>query len=333
MAKIGRTTKQKDYIFLPGNYLLSATELFVDKFYPQRIKLDIKDTSHFVLNALAFTDTAIFTPFAPPDMKSLQGRIKSDVTKLKVAKYQPSHLFYFIDGKLDLSEDQLLRLGNKLSSDGYYVTVIDEKSIIERLLLAHKSPPEININELGLHYETLYRTSMIEHSVLEEIFSFLNTPSKDIVEISALEIKLELHLSKKIFTNFTANNLSKNYQCVKDTYNAHWTDKECVEYFIKQNYHRCKRQLYVILDKIKTYFKSVPLNKSKSVEYPVTDPVIFDELTKQIIPPEKHCDPRYYGAGKAIVLFFFEYCDFGKKSEDDPPTLFPSSNGGNGTTS
>lgn len=328
MAKIGRTLKQKGYNYLPGNYLLSATELFVDKFYPHRIKLDINDTSHFVLNALAYTDTAIFTPFAPPDIKSLQNRIKSDITKLKVAKYQPSHLFYFVDGKLDLSQEQLFRLGKNLSTDGYWISLIDEKSIIEKLLLSHKSPPVLNIGDLSQHYETLYRTTMIEHSVLEEIFSFLNTPSKDIVEITSPEIKLELHLKPKISKNFN----SKNYRDVRDTYDALWTDKECVEYFIKQNYQRYRRQLYIILDKIKIYFKSMPLNKSKSVEFPVTDPVVFDDLAKQIIPIEKHCDPRYYGAAKAIVLFFFEYCDFGKKSQEDPPTLFPSFKGENGIT-
>src|SRR5690606_28877412 len=107
-----------------------------------------------------------------------------------------------------------------------------------------------------------------------------------------------------------------------NTYDIFWINKEAVESFIKNNFHKYEHQLYNLLGKIRNHFRKHPLNHKGLVDFPVNDPKYFDELVPLVLTSEKIGDARYENAAKAIILFFFEYCDFRTKSQVDPQTLF-----------
>ena len=86
--------------------------------------------------------------------------------------------------------------------------------------------------------------------------------------------------------------------------------------------YRLSKLAYAILEKIRYHFKKLPVNYKRSLDFPVNDPRYFEELSSLLIPSCKKNDPRFMMAAKAIVLFFFKSCEFGRKTPYDPPTLF-----------
>ena len=314
---MARTTKTKrDLSFLPGDQLLEITNIYIDQFYPYSIRTGNKNSQHFSIQAVAYTDSVIISAISPPDKPSIGKRVNNDIKKLQRVKYPPAHLFYLIDGKILFTDEEILLLNNKLSVANYRVSILDNKKIIEFLIHSYNTPP-IKAEGLLTHYEQLYDAPQIEDAVIEDIFYFLHTSSGESIKVEPFENKL-LHLKPKIEENFSPH----NYRMIRDTYNALWANKESVEAFIKKNFNTYEDQLYTILDKLRNMFRQAPFNNKNDIEFPATSPEFFDKLADAIIPDGKKSDSRYIATAKALVLFFFEYCDFGKKSKTDPPTLF-----------
>lgn len=315
MRKSSGVPKNSDLSLLPGEQFLNLSNLFIEYNYPYCIKLNLISDS-FVLNALAYSESVVITPLKAPDSTLLKKRVSKDIKTLLNLKYPPINLIYLIDGALSLSENDMKLLNSSLSRNGYRVFIHSEKRIYESLLLSYKAPPGTQ-ESLKEVYEMLHNAEQVEESIIEEIFSLIYSDNKEKIEISPMETKL-LSLKSKIYKNF----IGDNYREVLNTYDIFWVNKECVEAFIKKNFRFYEEQLYTILSKIRNNFKKHHLNFKGIVDFAVNDPKYFDELIPLILQAEKIGDPRYENAAKAIILFFFEYCDFGKKSKDDPQTLF-----------
>jgi len=160
--------------------------------------------------------------------------------------------------------------------------------------------------------------AQIDYSVVKAVFHFLNSDAKNIVAVSPFNNNLP-HLQHKIESNF----IPRMRPEIQNVLFANWTNIESVDFFITQNFQQYEQQLYAILEKIHSYFKTVPSNNKGIVDFPVNDPVYFDELSYLIIPEGKKNDPRYMLTAKAMVLFLFKHGEFGRKTPDDPPTIFP----------
>lgn len=312
---------QQDYT------LLTRAKDYISRYYPYSQTIEEVDKSKFIINALAYTDTIIFIHCSCNDLKALQKRIKSDIAKLNKVKYPSTHLYYFVAGPQNILRNQNLILGRQYSSNGYNVVLFDEKTIIEHLISSKNTINQIDSHSLRSYYEYQSKTSEIQQNILEELISFVNVKELDQSIIIPFDKKL-FHLRPKITENF----VSRNAKSVFDTYNALWIDKEAVEHFIRNNFHIYERQLKAILDKIQNTFKNHKVNRKSSVEFPVNDPFIFEQLADLFVPPDKKSDPRYFSTAKALILYFFEYCDFGKKHKDDPPSLFSNTIGYNDST-
>jgi hypothetical protein len=131
-----------------------------------------------------------------------------------------------------------------------------------------------------------------------------------------------MHLKEKISVNF----ISDLYVEVLQKYDIFWNDKSLVEQYIRSNFEQYESQLYAVLDQIRTGFQNHVGNLNKSVHAAVQEPIVFKSLSELLLDPAKHSDPRYQKVALVLVLFFFEYCDIGKKTADDPITLFPKYN-------
>ena len=157
----------------------------------------------------------------------------------------------------------------------------------------------------------------IDHSVIKEIFNFLNSEAKNVVAVVPFEKKFG-SFNLKIKANF----IKDNYTEVRNIFIVNWVNKECAEFFITQNFDKYESQLYAMLEKIRYYFKKLPCNHKRIVNFPVNDPDYFEELAHLIIPKGKENDPRFLSTCKAIILVLFEYGEFGRRTPDEPATLF-----------
>lgn len=310
--------------------LYSLTEQAKDyilRYYPQAQIIEEKNKTKFILQALAYTDTIIFIYCSCNTLKTLQKRINADIAKLNKIKYPSTQLYYFVDSTQNILRDQNLSLSRQYSSNGYNVVLLDEKTIIEHLISSKNTIKHLDNNSLRSFYEYQSKTSTFQHNILEELISVAYVEVLDQSIITPLDKKL-FHLKPKIKENF----VNLNAKSVFETYNALWIEKEAVEHFIRNNFHRYERQLKAILDKIRNTFKNLKHNHKSSVEFPVNDPYVFEQLADLFIPSDKKSDPRYFSTAKALILYFFEYCDFGKKYKDDPPSLFSNTIGSNDST-
>lgn len=323
MKKSTSIPKNIPLSLVPGVQFLNLSNLYIEQYHPNSIKLNPSNTDSFILNALAYSDSAIVSAINPSNHDQLKKRINFDISILSKSKYPPIKLIYLIDGKLSLSNNEIHSLNFSLSKHGYHVFIYPEKIIYESLILSLKSTSSpIGADSLKDYYSLFHNAAQVEESIIEEIFSLISSSEKDKIEIPSIDSKL-LHLRSKIGENF----IGENYRDVLNTYDIFWINKECVESFIKKNFHRYEGQLYSILSKIRNHFIKHPSNHKGIVDFPVNDPKYFDDLIPLILPSDKIGDPRYESAAKAIILFFFEYCDFGKKSKDDPETLFSKFDG------
>ena len=167
-----------------------------------------------------------------------------------------------------------------------------------------------------MHFYLCHLTQL-DHSVIKAIFHFLNSDAKNIVAVIPFESKY-FNLNLKIKANF----IKDYYAEVKNIFITNWVNIECAEFFIKQNMCKYEYQLYAILERIRYHFKKLPCNYQRCVNFPVNDPNYFEELSYLIIPKGKKNDPRFLLTTKVIILLFFEYGEFGRKTPNDPPTLF-----------
>ncbi|MCF6298143.1 MAG: hypothetical protein L3J08_09220 [Flavobacteriaceae bacterium] len=155
-------------------------------------------------------------------------------------------------------------------------------------------------------------------NILEEIFAFVyNNYKTHKIPIPNFD-KGVIQLKEKIKKNF----ISTTYQDVLNEYYMFWESKTIVENYIQSNFSEYEMFLYAILDTIRNSFINHPSNRNNKVDAPVQSPTVLQDLSNALIPKE-NINPLHKATALSLVLFFFEYCDFGKKHSKDPLTLFP----------
>jgi len=295
----------------------SLSNLFLDQIYPHISKLDNNNPSFFILDAVAYNESCIISSSLFPDLSSFINRVNSDIKTLNKNHYPPTFLIYLVGGSLFDNSADIIRQNAALSKNSYRVIIYDERAMEDLLIRSAKHPPSRNNFSLLSRYESLYDIPRVEHNVIEEIFSSVNSTKKDMLKIPPFE-NAYLKLKNKIEVNFKYG----FYNDVKLLFRANWSNKVIVEEFIKLNFHRYESQLYAILGLVQNHFIGVKENFKGISDFPINNPMYFESLAQTILPSEKKVEPRYLAAAKAIILFFFEYCDFGRKTNDDPLSLF-----------
>ena len=307
----------KNIYFLSDERFGDLTRLFIDQIYPHTNKLDDSNNSSFLLNALAYNESCIISSPLSSNLNTLKQRINADIKILEKVKYPSIFLIYLVNSALFPNRKDIQKHSASLSQNGYRVILYDDFSMDEILIRSQKHPPFQKYFDLKPRYETLYRVPDVEQNVIEEIFSFIHSAQKNNVKIPPFEKKY-LKLKSKIDVNFN----DKLYTDVKILFHSNWSNKVIVEDFIKRNFHHYESQLFTILGLVRNHFKKVNENFKGITDFPVNDPAYFEMLAQSILPPDKKVEPRYLSAATAIILFLFEYCDFGRKTVDDPLSLF-----------
>ena len=147
-------------------------------------------------------------------------------------------------------------------------------------------------------------------TITDEIFEYVNSPNYVIKKSESYKSRLE-HLTQKININFSIYEQNKVHACFRNL----WRQKELVETYIHSHIKINTHKIFSLLDKVQTEF--LPLNRKLKIEGAVNYASNMKRLADTIIPPGKKDLIEYEECAKAIILYFFEMCDFGKKYEGE----------------
>jgi hypothetical protein len=132
-------------------------------------------------------------------------------------------------------------------------------------------------------------------------------------------IKKILHLTEKISLNFSEKDQKEFSSSIAEI----WNIKSFVEDFIKIKLENDETKVFAIKHKLQKLYRKI--KNSSSCESPIEDLRVIDEMTTECTPQSKKDDSLYELYTKAIIYYFFEFCDFGKKTmteEKNRKTLF-----------
>lgn len=162
-----------------------------------------------------------------------------------------------------------------------------------------------------INYGNSANQELIDYEIISEIFSFLFNTNLPKIDLNDFDKTNSLtHLKEKIPLNFSA----EGEKDVKEIFTKLWDKKSLVEKYVKEENDDNEKIEGLVL-KFREYF--IKLRKSSSHEIEVKDVSIFYELANYCIPEEKSKDSRFLPNAMAIVVYFFESCDFGKRTKTE----------------
>lgn len=169
------------------------------------------------------------------------------------------------------------------------------------------------------NYGSSERKEFIDYEIISEIFDFLFKSNLPEIDLENLEKTSSLvRLKEKISLNFSGG----GEKDAEEMFTKFWNKKSLVEKYVKDENDDNEKIEGLIL-KFREYF--IKLRKSESHEVDVQDIKIFYQLANYCIPKEKIKDSRFLPNALAIVIYFFESCDFGKRTKSEKennPSLF-----------
>ncbi|MCD4792028.1 MAG: hypothetical protein K8R54_02250 [Bacteroidales bacterium] len=180
----------------------------------------------------------------------------------------------------------------------------------------YEVPDEI-VEQIINKLEELFSEFLINYSsfdevkdfgILENIFDYIFSnvlEEKEVYEITENEI---VELKIKIPLNFG----SYDKKIIEQYFIDLWNRKAIIERFIgNENQEKVKA---LKIDIQRSYRK---LKNSKDIQTPIKDFSIIEEMSKKYIPQINISNPDYFANSIALILYFFEICDFGKKTENE----------------
>ena len=163
------------------------------------------------------------------------------------------------------------------------------------------------------HYGSENGDIGIVANIVEYIFK--NTTVDSNVEKQNLQLTT---LRDKLILNFSGEHL----QTMKEMMSNLWTHKELVASFVRQVEAYDSLKINGLVDKIQSDYRILKNSPTHNCE--ITDVNLIQQLAINYLPPDKKHNPEYVVVSKAIILYFFELCDLGKRATEEQAkqTLF-----------
>lgn len=115
-------------------------------------------------------------------------------------------------------------------------------------------------------------------------------------------------LNEKIKINFE----NSQQKMVKEIFTNNWERKAIIEQFVKSQMEVDEISIFALIDLIQHEY--VTISGVQDFEAPIRDFTVFEKIGRKFLPEEKQKNPDYIANAKAIVLYFFEFCEIGKKT-------------------
>jgi hypothetical protein len=176
-----------------------------------------------------------------------------------------------------------------------------------------------NIN----HYPS-YDTSQLEQNrqdrdIIDEIFHHIleNVPSKGTTLEQIRDSKPFSKLRFKVPLNFPKHQMKTFQEMLHQT----WDKKSLVEHYLAEQSAIDETKVFDLQEYIQSEFRR--LRGSDDHHIKIDDLQVIEQLSQQYITGNKRKnDPVYQANAKAIVLYFFEFCTIGQKTEQEQGETF-----------
>ena len=189
--------------------------------------------------------------------------------------------------------------------------IIDIDDIIKKFnsFDAEKLEQILKFLEKELGYNPLFSaTQEANRDILAEIFDYIDENFEPNRSKEYENSKDLTHIRKKIPLNFS----KEQEPVINERFKKYFKYESLIREFIEEEQGN-QFKLDGLLDKIQTEYCELqglndPNEKIKNI-------FIFNEIAKKLTPKK---NVEYVFNAKLIVLYFFERCDIGKKTDDEP---------------
>lgn len=300
-------------------------ERLLQKLYPNEdieIKGTIKKNNHCIFSGTLFKPQ--FIPIESSlDSKSL---INTDLVSFKKELKSLSKFIYLTNNQnLLLSQEHRTEL--KQNYPDLSFEIWDGNSIKQKLYQLSEADLEYVIREFTMieGYEDTYSAPEQDRNIINAIFTFIFAADKKLKNGKVINSKKLTKIKDKIKINFE----EVQHPRVTETYKKNLHNINLIESFIQTQMTQDENSVNELVDMIQDEF--CRLRKVADSDSPIKDHLLFSEIAKKLLPPGKENDPAFISCAKSIVIYFFEYCDIGKRTDDeinnkkDELTLFEGS--------
>ncbi len=279
------------------------------------INIEKLETNKLPLSAIAAKNSTLIKIFRSVSISPFIQEIQNDIKILsKIKNYE--EVVYL--NSSDAFNSPLVRrkIRNSVKNSKFSPVIVSYTEIIN--FLHEKSG--FRDYKLFVHadLEYLYRTAIYNHDrsylILDEILNYIHSENHGPPAQETKDLSLS-RLNNKITANFGPPEQEK----IRQYYFGIWGKKEIVEQYINQNFYSKSEDLFSLRLKIQKEF--IKRNKFKEVKTPVNYIGTLMDIAESLLPPGKENCPYFLSLCEAIVMYFFEYCDFGQRFENEEPSL------------
>ena len=161
------------------------------------------------------------------------------------------------------------------------------------------------------NYFLQVQSEMSDLGIIGEIFDYIFNKIKTATLTASMETRSKDKLRKlneKIKINFEET----QQKMVKEIFTHNWKRKAIVEQYVQPQMDIDETRIFALIDLIQNDY--VTISGVKDFEAPIKDFAVFEKIGRTFLPAEKQKNPDYIANAKAIVLYFFEFCEIGKKT-------------------
>jgi hypothetical protein len=148
--------------------------------------------------------------------------------------------------------------------------------------------------------------------IIAEVFEFIfenKIPATNTGAIKDSDNYTEL--TEKLSLNFTGGELDAAREMVVNN----WERKALVEKYLEGETERNPARVSALVDKVQSDFRRI-----RQVEYQgaaVESVRVIEDLAREYLEEDKKSNPDYVAGARAIVLYLFELCYLGKKTQKE----------------
>lgn len=157
----------------------------------------------------------------------------------------------------------------------------------------------------------LEATLEADKTILDEIFEYIY---KEKIDEERAKIKIEegsIEISQKIKINFDGNQRKRVSQIVSSYFRYEYIIRTFIQIEKENHFFR----IDALRDSIQDIFCKI--RQTEDTENKIDDFNVFTDIAKELLPLRKQHDTKYIFNAKLIILYFFEFCEIGKKTENE----------------
>jgi len=171
---------------------------------------------------------------------------------------------------------------------------------------------DVNDYSINISYSSTDKEEIKDYGIIEEIFALLFDINDNEIQENIARGESNGKGLKKIPLNFEGKSIQTVNELALKTYKKSFL----VRHFIENQQEIDESRVNALVIKLQAEFRR--LKELESHYEPIEDIRIIEEMALMCMDDNQKNNPDYYLNALAIVMYFFEMCDFGKSAVTEP---------------